>query len=130
MLDPRLLRQELTETARQLARRTGRNDVCALPYGINTVSLFAYVLLVMLPVKKAAEAAGSPPEQAAQLAFRAGLIAAIGSGVIEAGCRTLIGKRLKQSGMFWSVKGANAIIAARCCLYSGRFEQFWEDNAS
>jgi hypothetical protein len=54
----------------------------------------------------------------------------IGSGVIEAGCKTLIGKRLKQSGMFWSVRGANAIIAARCCLYSGRFEQFWEDNRS
>jgi len=54
----------------------------------------------------------------------------IGSGVIEAGCKTLIGKRLKQSGMFWSVKGANAIIAARCCFYSGRFEQFWEDTGS
>jgi hypothetical protein len=54
----------------------------------------------------------------------------IGSGVIEAGCKTLIGKRLKQSGMFWSAAGANAIIAARCCLYSGRFEQFWEDTAA
>ena len=54
----------------------------------------------------------------------------IGSGVIEAGCKTLIGKRLKQSGMFWSIKGANAIIAARCGLYSGRFEQFWEDTGS
>jgi len=52
----------------------------------------------------------------------------IGSGVIEAGCKTVIGKRLKQSGMFWSVNGANAIIAARCCLYSRRFEQFWEDT--
>lgn len=54
----------------------------------------------------------------------------VGSGVIEASCKTLIGKRLKQSGMFWSVAGANAIIAARCCLYSGRFEQFWEDTGS
>jgi hypothetical protein len=54
----------------------------------------------------------------------------VGSGVIEAGCKTLIGKRLKQSGMFWSVRGANAIIAARCCLYSGRFEDFWADAAS
>jgi hypothetical protein len=54
----------------------------------------------------------------------------VGSGVIEAGCKTLIGKRLKQSGMFWSTSGANAIIAARCCLYSGRFEQFWEDTGS
>ncbi len=35
----------------------------------------------------------------------------VGSGVIEAGCRTVIGSRLKQSGMFWTVRGANAIIA-------------------
>ena len=54
----------------------------------------------------------------------------VGSGVIEAGCKTLIGQRLKRSGMFWSVPGANAIIAARCCLASGRFEQFFEDTAS
>jgi len=54
----------------------------------------------------------------------------VGSGVIEAGCKTLIGKRFKNSGMFWSRKGANAIIAARCCLYSGRFEDFWADSAS
>jgi hypothetical protein len=52
----------------------------------------------------------------------------IGSGVVEAGCRAVIGKRLKQSGMFWTVKGANDIIALRCCLASGRFEQFWEDT--
>jgi len=54
----------------------------------------------------------------------------VGSGVIEAGCKTLIGRRLKCSGMFWSVAGANAIIAARCCFASGRFEQFWEDTAA
>src|SRR5512139_3600333 len=33
--------------ARQLARATGRDDLCALPYGINTVSVFAHVFLVM-----------------------------------------------------------------------------------
>jgi len=49
----------------------------------------------------------------------------VGSGVIEAGCRTVIGERLKQSGMHWSVRGANAIIALRCCILSGRFEDFW-----
>jgi hypothetical protein len=37
----------------------------------------------------------------------------VGSGVIEAGCRTVIGARLKQSGMFWTVRGANSIIALR-----------------
>ena len=53
----------------------------------------------------------------------------VGSGVVEAGCRTLIGERLKRSGMFWSLSGANAIIASRCCQISGRFEDFWEDAA-
>ena len=50
----------------------------------------------------------------------------IGSGVIEAGCKTIIGRRLKQSGMRWTVRGANAIIALRCCDLSGRWESFWE----
>ena len=52
----------------------------------------------------------------------------VGSGVIEAGCKTVIGKRLKQSGMFWSVRGANAIIALRCCNLNGRFEDYWESR--
>jgi len=52
----------------------------------------------------------------------------IGSGVVEAGCRSVIGKRLKQSGMHWSVRGANAIIALRCCLESGGFEDYWESR--
>jgi hypothetical protein len=57
-------------------------------------------------------------------AFRAkGLF--VGSGVIEAGCKTVIGSRLKQSGMFWTVQGANRIIALRCCRVSGKFEDFW-----
>ncbi len=54
----------------------------------------------------------------------------VGSGVVEAGCRSLIGKRLKQSGMFWSLKGANAIIASRCCQYSNRFQDFWDDASA
>jgi hypothetical protein len=50
----------------------------------------------------------------------------VGSGVIEAGCKTVIGSRLKQSGMFWTVGGANAILALRCCHLNGRFEEYWE----
>jgi hypothetical protein len=46
----------------------------------------------------------------------------VGSGVIEAGCKNVIGKRLKQSGMHWSVEGANAIIALRCAILSHSFE--------
>ena len=52
----------------------------------------------------------------------------VGSGVIEAGCKTVIGSRLKQSGMFWTVRGANAIIALRCCHLNGQFEDYWEDR--
>ena len=50
----------------------------------------------------------------------------VGSGVIEAGCKTVIGSRLKKSGMFWTLRGANAIIALRCCHLNGRFEDYWE----
>ena len=49
----------------------------------------------------------------------------VGSGVVEAGCKTVIGARLKCSGMFWTVRGANAIIALRCCRLSRRFEDYW-----
>jgi hypothetical protein len=52
----------------------------------------------------------------------------VGSGVIEAGCKTVIGARLKQSGMFWTVQGANAILALRCCHLNHRFEDYWEDR--
>jgi len=54
----------------------------------------------------------------------------VGSGVIEAGCKAVIGSRLKQSGMFWTVRGANAIIALRCCQLNGRFESYWEARAA
>jgi len=50
----------------------------------------------------------------------------VGSGVIEAGCKTVIGHRLKQSGMFWTVKGANSILALRCSHLNGRFQDYWE----
>ena len=50
----------------------------------------------------------------------------VGSGVIEAGCKTVIGSRLKQSGMLWTGGGANSIIALRCCHLNGRFEDYWE----
>jgi hypothetical protein len=51
----------------------------------------------------------------------------VGSGVIEAGCKTVLG-RLKRSGMFWTVRGADAIIALRCCQLSDRFEDYWESR--
>lgn len=69
--------------AQRLSRQTGRTDVTALPYGINTVSLFAYVFFVMLPVKLAALSQGLDPESAARLAWQIGLAACMASGVIE-----------------------------------------------
>jgi len=52
----------------------------------------------------------------------------VGSGVIEAGCKTVIGSRLKQSRMFWTVRGANAIIALPCCQLNNRIEDYWESR--
>ena len=54
----------------------------------------------------------------------------VGSGVIEAGCKTIIGQRLKLSGMHWTVRGANDIIALRCLQLSGGWEEFWEGRAT
>jgi len=52
----------------------------------------------------------------------------VGSGVVEAGCKALIGSRLKRSGMFWRVPAANAIIALRCHRLSGKFDDYWENR--
>ena len=51
------------------------------------------------------------------------------TGVVESGCKVVVGTRLKRSGMRWSLRGANAIIALRCSRLSGRFEFFWERRA-
>ena len=50
----------------------------------------------------------------------------IGSGVIEAGCKNVVGKRLKQSGMFWSESGATCVLNFRTLLLSQRFDAFWK----
>jgi hypothetical protein len=52
----------------------------------------------------------------------------VGSGVIEAGCKTVVASRLKRSGMFWTVRGANAILTLRCSLLNARFEDYWEER--
>lgn len=52
----------------------------------------------------------------------------VGSGVIEAACKAVVGHRLKQSGMFWTLKGANSILALRCSHLNGRFEDYWESR--
>ena len=50
----------------------------------------------------------------------------IGSGVVEAGCKSIVGQRLKQSGMRWSVPGARHLLAVRCAVKSGWFDTFWQ----
>ena len=52
----------------------------------------------------------------------------VGSGVIEAECKTVVASRLKRSGMFWTVRGANAILALRCCHLNGEFEDYWVER--
>jgi AGZA family xanthine/uracil permease-like MFS transporter len=80
--------------ARRLAARTGRADVCALPYGINTVSLFGHVFLVMLPAKLAAVAAGAPDPS--RVAWVAGVAACLGSGLIE-GAGAFAAERVRRA---------------------------------
>jgi AGZA family xanthine/uracil permease-like MFS transporter len=80
--------------AMRLAAATGRTDVCALPYGINTVSLFGHVFLVMLPAKLAAEAAGHPDP--VRVAWQAGLVATVGSGLIETG-GAFVAERIRRA---------------------------------
>src|SRR6202521_4536561 len=79
--------------AKKLAERTGRTDVCALPYGINTVSLIAHVFLVMLPAKALATAAGLPDP--ARVAWQAGLLATLCSGLIEL-AGALVAERVRK----------------------------------
>ncbi|MGP8174971.1 MAG: hypothetical protein ACLP7O_10545 [Terracidiphilus sp.] len=50
----------------------------------------------------------------------------VASRVIEAGCKTVIGSRLKQSGIFWTVRGANPIIVLRCGHLNGHFKDYWK----
>jgi hypothetical protein len=54
----------------------------------------------------------------------------IGSGVVEAGCKTVVGQRLKQSGMLWSLKGASDLLTVRCALLSGWFQNFWKYSSN
>jgi hypothetical protein len=50
----------------------------------------------------------------------------VGSGAVEAGCKSVIGQRLKQSGMRWTIAGADAIIALRCREASSQWEEIWQ----
>ncbi len=81
--------------AQRLSARTGRRDVTALPYGINTVSLFAYVFLVMLPVKLAGVSRGMDEAEATRVAWQVGLGACLVSGAIEL-AGSLVAERIRR----------------------------------
>ena len=49
----------------------------------------------------------------------------IGSGVVEAGCKSVIGSRMKQSGMFWGEAGAEAMLGLRCVYKSNLYQSCW-----
>lgn len=49
----------------------------------------------------------------------------IGSGAVEAGCKAVIGQRLKLSGMRWTVPGATGVLTLRCQQASNQWEQIW-----
>ena len=54
----------------------------------------------------------------------------IGSGVVEAGCKTVIGKRMKCSGMFWSEEGGQGMLDLRCAFLSNRLDGFCQARAT
>ena len=80
--------------ARELSRKTGRTDICALPYGINTLTVFGHVFLVMLPARIIAQANGAADP--ARVAWQAGLAATIGSALIE-GVGAFFAERIRRA---------------------------------
>jgi len=71
--------------AKRLATRLSREDVCALPYGINLLPIFFFTFYVMLPAKNLALSEGFDAAQANRTAWIAGILACFGSGLVEMG---------------------------------------------
>ena len=54
----------------------------------------------------------------------------VGSGVVEGACRSVVRERFRKSGLFWSVKGANRVLALRCAVESNTFDDFGNTGQS
>ena len=54
----------------------------------------------------------------------------IGSGVVEAGCKTVVGQRMKCSGMFWSEEGGQGMLDLRCAFLSNRLDAFYQARSN
>lgn len=111
--------------AQRLSAATGRKDVTALPYGINTISVFAFIFLVMIPAKLVAQSQGATAQEAAIVAWRVGVAACFLSGIIELG-GSFIAERIRKAtpraALLTSLAGiAVAFLcmdfAARCFAY-------------
>lgn len=92
--------------AHDLARKEGREDVCALPYGISTPGIFAHIFLVMLPAKLLAEANGLPDPE--RIAWHAGLVACTLGGGLEFSCAffaSWIRRHTPQAAMLSTLAG-------------------------
>ena len=54
----------------------------------------------------------------------------IGSGVVEAACKTIVGARFKAAGMHWSLRGLDRLLPIRVALCSNRYDDFWNARAN
>ena len=52
----------------------------------------------------------------------------IGSGRVEAACKTVVGRRLKCTGMRLTVAGANPVLWVRCARLSGWYDDYWDER--
>lgn len=111
--------------AQRLSAATGRKDVTALPYGINTISVFAFIFLVMIPAKLAAQSQGATPQEAALVAWRVGVAACFLSGIIEL-AGSFVAERIRKAtpraALLTSLAGIAVVFlcmdfAARCFAY-------------
>ncbi|MXZ13413.1 MAG: NCS2 family permease [Candidatus Dadabacteria bacterium] len=111
--------------AQRLSAATGRKDVTALPYGVNTISVFAFIFLAMIPAKLAAQSQGATPQEAALVAWRVGVAACFLSGIIEL-AGSFVAERIRKAtpraALLTSLAGiAVAFLcmdfAARCFAY-------------
>lgn len=95
--------------AMKLAQKENRTDVCAIPYGINLLTVFVYVFLVMFPAKLIALGNGASEEEACLMAWRAGLAACLGSGLIEF-CGAFVVNQLRK------ITPRAALLSALSCI--------------
>ena len=111
--------------AQRLSAATGRKDVTALPYGVNTISVFAFIFLVMIPAKLVAQSQGASPQEAALVAWRVGVAACFLSGIIEL-AGSLVAERIRKAtpraALLTSLAGIAVVFlcmdfAARCFAY-------------